>query len=105
MNLLKRIRDWWNKDKELDEQDEREVNQAYDDWEDKLLPLSVEEARSRAAALLVNPERFRCEEVPPTDEDRSKLVPLAPLLREFLERYRRVETVEGSHYLSRELEG
>jgi hypothetical protein len=105
MNVFKSIRDWWNKDKELYEQVEREVIQAYDDWEDNLMLLPVGEARRRAAALLANPDRFRCEEALLTHEDRRKLAPLAPLLREFLERYSMVEAVEDSQYVSRELKG
>jgi hypothetical protein len=103
MNLLKRIRDWWDREKELTEQVERETNEAFDDWEDNLMPLPVEEARRRATALLGNPDRFRCEEAPLTDEDRRKLASLAPLLREFLERYSRVRAVEDCQQVSREL--
>lgn len=102
-DLFTRISDWWNKNKELDEQVEREVNQAYDDWENELMPLPVAEARRRATTLLANPERFRCVEAPLTDEDRCKLTSLAPLLRGFLERYSLVEAVENCQYLSREL--
>jgi len=105
MNIFTRMRDWWNRKKEFDEQFEREVNQAYDDWDNELASLPVEEARRRAAALLANPDRFRCEEAPLTDEDRRKLAPLPPLLREFLERYSMVEAVEDTQYLSRELKG
>src|SRR4051812_32069755 len=112
MNLLHRIRDWRTKrkehkekEKERDEQAERDLDQAYEDWENRLMPLPVEEARRRAEALLDNPGRFRYEETPPTDEDRRKLASLAPFLREFLERYSLVKAVEDNQYLSRDLEG
>ena len=41
MSLLRKIKDWWDRDKELTEQVEEEVNQAYDDWENELMPLPL----------------------------------------------------------------
>jgi hypothetical protein len=104
MNLLRSIRDWWNRDREMYDQVEREVNEAYDDWDNELTSLSVEEARRRAVALLGTPDRFSVEEATLTDADRLKLASLAPLLREFLERYSSVYAAEDSQYLSRKLE-
>jgi hypothetical protein len=102
VNPFRQVKAWWLRRKELQEQCYREIRQAWDDWEYELKPLPVEEAKRRAEALLADPHCFLCEEVPPTEEDRRKLEPLSPLLREFFQRYSRVTVMYADDWLGDE---
>jgi hypothetical protein len=55
--------------------------------------LSVAGARARAEALLADPSRFAC--TPAARPDDARLEPLAPLVREFFEKYESVEDPDG----------
>lgn len=87
---LDRLIDRWNeRERQKPENIEFERRREQLEWEleNQINPLTLEEARQHAEALLSDPAKFECIKSPPSSREREKLAPLAPHLQSFFETY------------------
>ena len=96
LNLVRRFREWQEREKARYEEENRRCREASRKWETEIKPLPIEEAKRRAEALLADPARFVCRTSPISHLERPKMDRLAPQLREFFERYSEVRPVDDA---------
>lgn len=109
-NPIRGLIRWWSDQKREQEEIRQRLQQRSEYVRTEILPLSIATARQRAEALLADRTRFRCDKRFREKIEPSRLAVLAPLLREFFERYAFVQPAdqaEGSaeEYLTMGIKG
>src|SRR5438105_4404250 len=104
LNLFRRFAEWRQRERVLKEETYQRSRAVVQEWETKIKPLPIDEAKRRAEVLLADPTHFHCQTDPISQPEQRKMELLAPHLRAFFEMYSEVRHVHGTdEYLERAL--